>query len=106
MGLRDLLKKKDELDGGTATTAETLDRLRPRADGRSYSTQIGYVTDRPGHDHRYAIDPSKLERDLGWRARESFESGIQRTVGWYLDNEAWWRPLLERNAVKRVGLGG
>ena len=85
---------------------ETLDRVRPRADGKSYTAQIGYVTDRPGHDHRYAIDPSKLERELGWKAQESFESGIARTVAWYLDNEAWWRPLVDKQAVKRVGLGG
>jgi len=84
---------------------KTLDQLRPRADGQSYRSQITYVTDRPGHDHRYAIDPSKLERDLGWKAQESFESGIERTVAWYLDNEAWWRPLVEQQAVKRVGLG-
>jgi dTDP-glucose 4,6-dehydratase len=85
---------------------ETLDEIRPRADGKSYKEQIGYVTDRPGHDHRYAIDPSKLERELGWTAQESFDSGIARTVNWYLDNEAWWRPLVEKQAVKRVGLGG
>jgi dTDP-glucose 4,6-dehydratase len=85
---------------------ETLDTVRPRADGKKYAEQIGYVTDRPGHDHRYAIDPSKLERDLGWKAQESFDSGIARTVNWYLDNEAWWRPLVEQQqAVKRVGLG-
>jgi dTDP-glucose 4,6-dehydratase len=84
---------------------ETLDEVRPRADGKSYKEQIGYVTDRPGHDHRYAIDPSKLERDLGWKAQESFDSGIAATVNWYLNNEAWWRPLVEKQAVKRVGLG-
>jgi dTDP-glucose 4,6-dehydratase len=85
----------------------TLDTLRPRADGKSYGEQIGYVTDRPGHDHRYAIDPSKIERDLGWTAQETFDSGIERTVRWYLDNESWWRPLVqEKGAVQRVGLGG
>jgi dTDP-glucose 4,6-dehydratase len=71
-----------------------LDRLRPRADGRSYESQITYVTDRPGHDHRYAIDPAKLERELGWRAQVSFEAGLEATARWYLDNEAWWRPIL------------
>ena len=86
---------------------ETLDRLRPRADGASYTTQIGHVADRPGHDQRYAIDPSKIERTLGWHARESFDSGIERTILWYLANEAWWRPLVEqKGAVRRVGLGG
>ena len=85
---------------------ETLDRLRPRTDGRAYADQIAYVTDRPGHDHRYAIDPSRLERELGWTAQESFDSGIARTVEWYLDNEGWWRPLVEeKGAVKRAGLG-
>jgi dTDP-glucose 4,6-dehydratase len=85
---------------------ETLDRLRPRADGKSYKEQIGYVADRPGHDHRYAIDPSKIERALGWQAQESFDSGIDRTISWYLDNESWWRPLVEKNATARAGLSG
>jgi dTDP-glucose 4,6-dehydratase len=71
-----------------------LDRLRPRPDGRSYETQISYVTDRPGHDQRYAVDPSKLERELGWRAEVAFEAGIEATARWYLDNEWWWRPIL------------
>ena len=71
-----------------------LDRIRPRTDGRSYSEQITFVADRPGHDHRYAIDPSKLERELGWTAQESFSTGIEKTVRWYLENEAWWRPIL------------
>jgi dTDP-glucose 4,6-dehydratase len=86
---------------------ETLDTLRPRADGASYVAQISYVTDRPGHDHRYAIDPSKIERELGWTAQESFDSGIERTIRWYLDNESWWRPLVvDKGAVQRVGLKG
>ena len=86
---------------------ETLDSVRPRGDGKSYKDQISYVADRPGHDHRYAIDPSKIERELGWKARESFDSGIERTIRWYLDNEEWWRPLVEeKGAVQRVGLKG
>jgi dTDP-glucose 4,6-dehydratase len=86
---------------------ETLDRIRPRADGQSYKEQISYVSDRPGHDHRYAIDPGKIERQLGWKAQESFDSGIERTIRWYLDNESWWRPLVEeKGAVERVGLKG
>ncbi|WP_420137671.1 dTDP-glucose 4,6-dehydratase [Sphingomonas sp.] len=86
---------------------ETLDRIRPRSDGRSYAAQIAHVADRPGHDHRYAIDPSKIERELGWVAQESFDSGIERTIRWYLDNESWWRPLVEqKGAIKRVGLSG
>ena len=84
-----------------------LDRLRPRADGNPYATQIGYVTDRPGHDFRYAIDCSRLERDLGWTQQESFESGLAKTVGWYLENEAWWRPLIGRSySGERLGLKG
>ena len=78
---------------------ETLDGLRPRADGRSYKEQIGHVADRPGHDARYAIDPAKIERMLGWRAQESFDSGMARTIRWYLDNEDWWRPLVEQKAA-------
>ncbi|WP_420140244.1 dTDP-glucose 4,6-dehydratase [Sphingomonas sp.] len=86
---------------------ETLDQIRPRADGTSYKTLITHVTDRPGHDHRYAIDPTKIERELGWTAQESFDSGIARTIAWYLDNEAWWRPLVEeKGAVQRIGLKG
>jgi dTDP-glucose 4,6-dehydratase len=84
---------------------ETLDRVRPRTDGQSYSAQISHVADRPGHDHRYAIDPAKIERELGWRAQESFDSGIERTIHWYLANESWWRPLVQdKGAVERVGL--
>jgi dTDP-glucose 4,6-dehydratase len=86
---------------------ETLDGLRPRGDGVSYKEQISYVTDRPGHDHRYAIDPSKIARELGWTAQETFDSGIERTIRWYLDNESWWHPLVaEKGAVQRVGLKG
>jgi dTDP-glucose 4,6-dehydratase len=85
----------------------TLDRLRPRSDGRSYRVQISHVQDRPGHDHRYALDPSKLERELGWSARESFESGLVKTVRWYLDNESWWRPARSGGyAGQRLGLAG
>ena len=66
-----------------------LDELKPRADGKSYSTQISFVKDRPGHDQRYAIDATKLESELGWKAAENFESGIRKTVQWYLDNQDW-----------------
>ena len=66
-----------------------LDELRPRADGQAYSGQITYVQDRPGHDRRYAIDARKLERELGWRPAETFETGIRKTVQWYLDNPQW-----------------
>ena len=83
-----------------------LDEKRPRADGRSRTEQIAFVSDRPGHDRRYAIDPSKIERELGWRARETFESGLARTIDWYLAREDWWRPLREtRYAGERLGVG-
>ena len=66
-----------------------LDELRPRADGKPYKEQISYVTDRPGHDRRYAIDACKLERELGWKPAETFDSGIRKTVQWYLDHPDW-----------------
>ena len=71
------------------TVCALLDELQPRADGASYRTQISFVTDRPGHDRRYAIDASKLHRELGWRPAETFASGIRKTVQWYLDNPDW-----------------
>ncbi|MFW2421291.1 MAG: dTDP-glucose 4,6-dehydratase [Porticoccaceae bacterium] len=72
-----------------ATLCELLDELAPRSDGNSYQEQISFVKDRPGHDLRYAIDASKLERELDWRPAETFESGIRKTVQWYLDNPQW-----------------
>ncbi len=71
------------------TVCALLDELRPRADGQAYSGQITYVTDRPGHDRRYAIDARKLEQELGWKPAETFETGIRKTVQWYLDNPSW-----------------
>ncbi len=71
------------------TICKLLDELRPRADGKSYASQIAFVKDRPGHDRRYAIDATKLESELGWRARENFESGIRKTVAWYLEHSDW-----------------
>ena len=71
------------------TVCDLLDELKPRADGSSYRTQIAFVTDRPGHDRRYAIDASKIHRELGWRPAETFASGIRKTVQWYLDNPQW-----------------
>jgi dTDP-glucose 4,6-dehydratase len=70
-----------------------LDELSPRSDGKSYATQITYVEDRPGHDRRYAIDASKLERELGWQPTETFESGIRKTVRWYMDHQDWVRNV-------------
>ena len=71
------------------TLCGILDELSPRADGQSYRTQITFVTDRPGHDRRYAIDATKLERELGWKPAETFETGIRKTVQWYLDHQDW-----------------
>jgi dTDP-glucose 4,6-dehydratase len=83
---------------------DVLDELRPGNAPRQ--ELIEFVTDRPGHDARYAIDSTKLETELGWRAQENFESGIAKTVQWYLDNEWWWQPLRERYAGERLGLVG
>ena len=66
-----------------------LDELKPKLDGKSYRDQITFVQDRPGHDRRYAIDPSKLERELRWRPQETFETGLRKTVLWFLENEMW-----------------
>ena len=71
------------------TVCALLDELRPRTDGQSYRSQITYVKDRPGHDRRYAIDARKIERELGWKPAETFETGIRKTVQWYLDNPGW-----------------
>jgi dTDP-glucose 4,6-dehydratase len=82
----DLLDARGKLPGG-----------KPRRD------LVSFVTDRPGHDRRYAIDPSKIERELGWKPHETFDSGLARTVDWYLANEDWWRPLRERYGGERLG---
>ena len=76
------------------TICDTLDRLRPRADGESYRSQITYVADRPGHDFRYAIDASKLKATLGWTPAQTFEGGMEKTIAWFLENESWWRDIL------------
>lgn len=86
------------------TLCGILDELRPRADGKAYAEQITFVTDRPGHDARYAIDPTRIREELGWRPSVTVEEGLKKTVEWYLDNEAWWRPLQERHGVgQRLG---
>ena len=81
---------------------EVLDRLVPA--NRPRAELIEFVTDRPGHDARYAIDATKLEQELGWRAQENFDTGIEKTVQWYLDNDWWWQPLQARYAGQRLGL--
>ncbi|OXR50231.1 dTDP-glucose 4,6-dehydratase [Pusillimonas sp. T2] len=78
------------------TLCAVLDELQPRVDGVSYAAQIAFVTDRPGHDRRYAIDATRIERELGWRPAETFETGIRKTVQWYLDNTAWVAELAGR----------
>ncbi|VXC69037.1 dTDP-glucose 4,6-dehydratase [Sphingomonas sp. 8AM] len=86
------------------TVCAILDRLRPRDDGASYAAQITSVADRPGHDKRYAIDATRIGDELGWHPQETFESGIEKTVRWYLDNERWWRPLVAAKASERRGI--
>ncbi len=76
------------------TICSILDELRPKSDGSSYASQITYVKDRPGHDRRYAIDATKLERELGWKPAETFNTGIRKTVEWYLDNQEWTDGVL------------
>ncbi len=85
------------------TICDILDRLRPRGSGQ-YGDLITFVTDRPGHDARYAIDPSRIRSELGWRPSVTVEEGLELTVRWYLENEDWWKPLLSRNGVgQRLG---
>jgi dTDP-glucose 4,6-dehydratase len=91
------------------TICSLLDSLKARSDGKSYSTQITFVTDRPGHDRRYAIDASKIERELGWKPAETFETGIRKTIQWYLDNQPWvenvtsgeYRKWIDTNYAER-----
>lgn len=84
------------------TICAILDELKPRTDGQSYTTQITYVKDRPGHDRRYAIDATKLEKELGWKPAETFETGIRKTVQWYLDNQAWVENITSGQYLKWV----
>jgi dTDP-glucose 4,6-dehydratase len=87
------------------TLCDILDDLAPRSDGSPYSGQITFVTDRPGHDARYAIDPSRIRTELGWRPSVTVEQGLRLTVQWYLDNEDWWRALQDRAGVgTRLGV--
>jgi len=85
------------------TLCAILDHLQPRDEG-SYTDLITFVTDRPGHDARYAIDPSRIRDELGWRPSVTVEEGLERTVQWYLQNEDWWKPLLDKSGVgQRLG---
>lgn len=84
------------------TICTILDDVKPRANGQSYKELITFVTDRPGHDMRYAIDNSKIQKELGWEPDETFDTGIRKTVGWYLDNKDWWLPL-RKVAFERLG---
>jgi dTDP-glucose 4,6-dehydratase len=93
------------------TLCDILDELKPKADGAGYRSQIKYVTDRPGHDRRYAIDARKIERELGWKPAETFTSGIKKTVQWYLDHQDWvaevqsgaYQNWVEKNYAQREG---
>jgi len=89
------------------TICSTLDELHPRSDGKPYADQIRFVKDRPGHDRRYAIDARKIERELDWRPVETFETGIRKTIQWYLDNQAWVEGITSGNyrqwVVKQYG---
>jgi len=92
------------------TVCTLLDELKPRADGKPYQEQITYVTDRPGHDRRYAIDARKIEHQLSWKPAETFETGIRKTVQWYLDNPQWVADVLSGSyrdwVAKQYGSGG
>jgi dTDP-glucose 4,6-dehydratase len=86
------------------TICSILDELQPKTDQTKYADQIKFVADRPGHDMRYAIDASKIEKELGWIPQETFETGLKKTVQWYLNNKWWWEPLREKYQRQRLGL--
>jgi len=87
------------------TICKLLDGLQPAVDGLSYAEQIEFVADRPGHDQRYAIDPTRIRNELGWEPSVSFEEGIERTVRWYLANRQWWQSILDaRYDTQRLGV--
>ena len=96
-------------NGATSTSS---DRSAPcststgrAATARQHDSAIDFVTDRPGHDFRYAIDSTKLQRELGWRPRMDFNTGLEATVRWYLDNEAWWSAGGADGELRRIGMG-
>ena len=86
------------------TICEILNEIQPKNNKKSYQELINYVTDRPGHDFRYAIDASKLKNELGWVPKESFETGIRKTIHWYLQNHEWWKAIQKKN-YKQERLG-
>ncbi len=86
------------------TLCAILDRLSPNEDGESDAGQITSVADRPGHDKRYAIDATRIGEELGWQPEETFETGIEKTVRWYLGHQDWWRPLAAGKAAERRGV--
>jgi dTDP-glucose 4,6-dehydratase len=89
------------------TICDLLDERQPLASGQVRRSLISFVADRPGHDRRYAIDPTKIERDLGWRASHTFETGLAETIDWFIANEDWWRPIREgRYSGARLGKTG
>ena len=84
--------------------ADQLDQMKPLAKNRSRRDLIEFVADRPGHDLRYAIDASKIKRELGWEPQETFESGLAKTIGWYLENREWWEAIRMQNySGQRLG---
>ena len=87
------------------TLCDLVDELAgPLESGESRRSLITFVADRPGHDHRYAIDQTKIQRELGWEPKHTFDTGLRETVQWYLDNQAWWQPLRDKQATERLGL--
>ena len=88
------------------TICDILDSEKPRKDGQSYRQQITFVQDRPGHDKRYAIDAAKIKNELGWVPKETFQTGIQKTIKWYLDNDTWWANVCNgKYRGERLGVG-
>jgi dTDP-glucose 4,6-dehydratase len=87
------------------TICRELDQLRPRDDGKSYDSSIEFVTDRPGHDRRYAIDSSFAQSELGFQRQYTFEQGLKATISWYLENQAWCESVTQKKAMERIGLG-
>ena len=87
------------------TICEKMNELAPRTGNGKYEDLISYVTDRPGHDFRYAIDSSKIRDELGWQLKEDFASGIEKTIQWYLENEPWWKAIQNNNyQQERLGV--